>query len=177
MTASLVFIITYAWVLSSDETGALVWLSDWACACRDWLLPPMVALPHACLPVRWWIRFAAAKPRWLKQPTGLFLRATFRIHNHLPPKQKKDIPFGMSFCFGGRWWIRTTEVIDDRFTVWSIPAECLMISGVFPYYSLVHCFIPLTTIVLFDSFHLFSDLFSKTLLLIYCLFIAFRERI
>lgn len=29
----------------------------------------------ACLPVRWWIRFAAAKPRWLKQPTGLFLRA------------------------------------------------------------------------------------------------------
>ena len=120
MTASLGFIITYAWVLSSDETGALVWLSDWACACRDWLLPPMVVLPHACQPVRWWIRFAAAKPRWLKQPTGLFLRATFRIHNHLPPKQKKDIPFGMSFCFGGRWWIRTTEVIDDRFTVCSL---------------------------------------------------------
>ena len=81
---------------------------------------PITALPHACLPVRWWIRFAAAKPRWLKQPTGLFLRATFRIHNHLPPKQKKDIPFGMSFCFGGRWWIRTTEVIDDRFTVCSL---------------------------------------------------------
>ena len=120
MTASLGFIITYAWVLSSDETGALVWLSDWACVCRNWLLPPMVALPHACLPVRWWIRFAAAKPRWLKQPTGLFLKATFRIHNHLPPKQKKDIPFGMSFCFGGRWWIRTTEVIDDRFTVCSL---------------------------------------------------------
>ena len=94
--------------------------SDRARACRDWLLPPMVALPHACLPVRWWIRFAAAKPRWLKQPTGLFLKATFRIHNHLPPKQKKDIPFGMSFCFGGRWWIRTTEVIDDRFTVCSL---------------------------------------------------------
>ena len=112
---------------------------------------PITALPHACLPVRWWIRFAAGttikcfrgcrptgKPRRLKQPTGLFLRATFRIHHHLPPKQKKDIPFGMSFCFGGRWWIRTTEVIDDRFTVWSNPAECLMISGVFPYYSLVH---------------------------------------
>ena len=112
-----------------------------------------------------------------KRATGTFLRAGFRIHNHLPPKQKKDIPFGMSFCFGGRWWIRTTEVIDDRFTVWSTPAECLMISGVFPYYSLVHCFIPLTTIVLFDSFHLFSDLFPKTLLLTYCLFIAFRERI
>ena len=94
---------------------------------------PITALLHACLPVRWWIRFAAGttikyfrgcrptgKPRWLKQPTGLFLRATFRIHNHLPPKQKKDIPFGMSFCFGGRWWIRTTEVIDDRFTVCSL---------------------------------------------------------
>ena len=40
--------------------------------------------------------------------------------HHLPPKQKKDIPFGMSFCFGGRWWIRTTEVIDDRFTVCSL---------------------------------------------------------
>ena len=133
MTASLVFIITYAWVLSSDETGALVWLSDWARACRDWLLPPMVALPHACLPVRWWIRFAAGttikyfrgcrptgKPHRLKRATGTFLRAGFRIHNHLPPKQKKDIPFGMSFCFGGRWWIRTTEVIDDRFTVCSL---------------------------------------------------------
>ena len=133
MTASLVFIITYAWVLSSDETGALVWLSDWACACRDWLLPPMAALPHACLPVWWWIRFAAGttikyfrgcrptgKPRRLKRATGTFLRAGFRIHHHLPPKQKKDIPFGMSFCFGGRWWIRTTEVIDDRFTVCSL---------------------------------------------------------
>ena len=76
---------------------------------------PTTALPHACLPVRWWIRFAAGttikyfrgcrptgKPRWLKQPTGLFLRAAFRIHNHLPPKQKKDIPFGMSFCLGGK---------------------------------------------------------------------------
>ena len=107
--------------------------SDWACACRDWLLPPMVVLPHACLPVRWWIRFAAGttikyfrgcrptgKPRRLKRATGTFLRAGFRIHNHLPPKQKKDIPFGMSFCFGGRWWIRTTEVIDDRFTVCSL---------------------------------------------------------
>ena len=62
--------------------------SNWARACRDWLLPPMVALPHACRPVRWWIRFAAAKPRWLKQPTGLFLRATFRIR-HLPSAKAK----------------------------------------------------------------------------------------
>ena len=49
--------------------------SDRARACRDWLLPPMVALLHACLPVRWWIRFAAAKPRRLKRATGTFLRA------------------------------------------------------------------------------------------------------
>ena len=94
--------------------------SDWACACRDWLLPPMVALPHACRPVRWWIRFAAAKPRRLKRATGTFLRVGFQIR-HLPSaKAKKDIPFGMSFRFGGRWWIRTTEVIDDRFTVCSL---------------------------------------------------------
>ena len=62
--------------------------SDWACACRDWLLPPMVALPHACLPVRWWIRFAAAKPRRLKRATGTFLRAGFRIR-HLPSAKAK----------------------------------------------------------------------------------------
>ena len=36
-------------------------------------------------------------------------------------------------CFyGGRWWIRTTEVIDDRFTVWSNPAEYLKFLGLFP---------------------------------------------
>ena len=97
--------------------------------CRPW----SHCYTPACLPVRWWIRFAAVttikyfrgcrptgKPRRLKRATGTFLRAGFRIHNHLPPKQKKDIPFGMSFCFGGRWWIRTTEVIDDRFTVCSL---------------------------------------------------------
>ena len=105
----------------SDRARAIVWCS------------PITVLPHACLPVRWWIRFAAGttikyfrgcrptgKPHRLKRATGTFLRAGFRIHNHLPPKQKKDIPFGMSFCFGGRWWIRTTEVIDDRFTVCSL---------------------------------------------------------
>ena len=32
------------------------------------------------------------------------MTSVVRIH-HLPPKQKKDIPKGMSFfCFGGRWW-------------------------------------------------------------------------
>ena len=106
---------------------------DGACARRFVLVPPIAFLLHACRPIRWWIRFHCgatieylevvglrAKPRRLKRATGTFLRAGFRIHNHLPPKQKKDIPFGMSFCFGGRWWIRTTEVIDDRFTVCSL---------------------------------------------------------
>ena len=36
---------------------------------------PLTAPPHACRPVRWWIRFAAAKPRRLKRATGTFLRA------------------------------------------------------------------------------------------------------
>ena len=49
---------------------------------------PTTALLHACLPVRWWIRFAAGttikyfrgcrptgKPRRLKRATGTFLRA------------------------------------------------------------------------------------------------------
>ena len=49
---------------------------------------PITALLHACLPVRWWIRFAAGttikyfrgcrptgKPRRLKRATGTFLRA------------------------------------------------------------------------------------------------------
>ena len=73
--------------------------SDWACADLAFLrigrvpavigwCSPITVLPHACLPVRWWIRFAAGttikyfrgcrptgKPRRLKQPTGLFLRA------------------------------------------------------------------------------------------------------
>ena len=45
-----------------------------------------------------------------------------RLSNPPPAfrQSKKDIPFGMSFRFGGRWWIRTTEVIDDRFTVCSL---------------------------------------------------------
>ena len=83
VTASLVFIITYAWVLSSDETGALVWLSDWACACRDWLVQSHNRTA-TCVPTRPVVDSLPLrrKPRWLKQPTGLFLRATFRIHNH-----------------------------------------------------------------------------------------------
>ena len=50
--------------------------------------------------------------------------AVSKSHLSNPPpafhQSKKDIPFGMSFRFGGRWWIRTTEVIDDRFTVCSL---------------------------------------------------------
>ena len=93
--------------MSSDETGALVWLSDWACACRDWLLPPMVVLLHACLSVRWWIRFAAAKLRRLKQPTGLFLRAGAPFKARacrdwlLPPMVAL-----LHACRPVRWWIR-----------------------------------------------------------------------
>ena len=34
--------------------------------------------------------------------------------------KKKQIPKWYLFLFGGRWWIRTTEVIDDRFTVCSL---------------------------------------------------------
>ena len=51
-------------------------------------------------------------------------RHVSKSHLSNPPpafrQSKKDIPFGMSFRFGGRWWIRTTEVIDDRFTVCSL---------------------------------------------------------
>ena len=60
------------------------------------------------------------KPRRLKRATGTFLRAGFRIAPPAFRQSKKDIPFEMSFRFGGRWWIRTTEVIDDRFTVCSL---------------------------------------------------------
>ena len=67
-----------------------VFPSDWARACRDWLVQShnrtatrVPARPVVdSLPLR-------RKPRWLKQPTGLFLRATFRIR-HLPfTKAKK----------------------------------------------------------------------------------------
>ena len=33
---------------------------------------------------------------------------------------KRTHRFRYVLCFGGRWWIRTTEVIDDRFTVCSL---------------------------------------------------------
>ena len=35
-------------------------------------------------------------------------------------KTKRTHRFRYVLAFGGRWWIRTTEVIDDRFTVCSL---------------------------------------------------------
>lgn len=95
--------------------------SDWACACRNWLVQSHNRTA-TCVPTRPVVDSLPLrrKPRRLKRATGTFLRAGFQIR-HLPSaKAKKDIPFGMSFRFGGRWWIRTTEVIDDRFTVCSL---------------------------------------------------------
>lgn len=42
-----------------------------------------------------------------------------RLSNPPPSKQKNSI-LTDAVNFGGRWWIRTTEVIDDRFTVCSL---------------------------------------------------------
>ena len=94
--------------------------SDWARACRDWLvqshnrtatrLPTRPVVDSLCCgkatPVETCHRHVS-KSR-LSNPPPAFRQS------------KKDIPFGMSFRFGGRWWIRTTEVIDDRFTVCSL---------------------------------------------------------
>ena len=52
-------------------------------------------------------------------------------------KTKRTHRFRYVLVFGGRWWIRTTEVIDDRFTVWSKPSYLLTISGSFPCFSLI----------------------------------------
>ena len=52
-------------------------------------------------------------------------------------KTKRTHHFRYVLAFGGRWWIRTTEVIDDRFTVWSKPTYLLTISGLFPCFSLI----------------------------------------
>ena len=59
-----------------------------------------------------------------------------RLSNPPPSKQKNSI-LTDAVNFGGRWWIRTTEVIDDRFTVWSKPTYLLTISGSFPCFSLI----------------------------------------
>ena len=40
--------------------------------------------------------------------------------NNINDIKAKSTPFGVLFSTGGRWWIRTTEVIDDRFTVCSL---------------------------------------------------------
>ena len=93
----------------SDRARAIVWCS------------PITVLPHACLPVRWWIRFAAGttikyfrgcrptgKPRRLKRATGTFLRA--------------DAPFRARAC---RDWLvqshnRTATCVPARSVVDSL---------------------------------------------------------
>ena len=81
---------------------------------------PITALLHACLPVRWGFASVATEVT----PVETCHRHVSKSHlsNPQPPsaKQQKGHSFGMSFCFGGRWWIRTTGVIDDRFTVCSL---------------------------------------------------------
>ena len=42
------------------------------------------------------------------------------LQQYRPAKQKRTHRFRYVLAFGGRWWIRTTEVIDDRFTVCSL---------------------------------------------------------
>ena len=59
------------------------------------------------------------------------------LQQYRPAKQKRTHRFRYVLRFGGRWWIRTTEVIDDRFTVWSKPTYLLTISGSFPCFSLI----------------------------------------
>ena len=106
--------------MSSDETGALVWLSDWARACRDWLVQSHNRTA-TCVPARPVVDSLCCGKATVVETAHW---AVSKSHLSNPPpafrQSKKDIPFGMSFRFGGRWWIRTTEVIDDRFTVCSL---------------------------------------------------------
>ena len=90
------------------------------CARRFVLVPPTAFLLRACRPIRWWIRFhcgatieyfrgcrPTGKPRRLKQPTGLFLRA-------VPPNRTcarrfvlvPPMAFLLHACRPIRWWIR-----------------------------------------------------------------------
>ena len=78
----------------------------------------------------WWIRFAFLIPSagmrnncshqflnwWQQVSTGHLHLNGFESH-HRPKAKQKPSPLGLGFCFGGGWWIRTTEGIASRFTV------------------------------------------------------------
>ena len=83
--------------------------------CRPWSYCHMPACPSGG-------GFASVATEATVVETAHWAVSKSHLSNPQPPsaKTEKDIPFGMSFCFGGRWWIRTTEVIDDRFTVCSL---------------------------------------------------------
>ena len=64
----------------------------------------------------------SGSPRPIQQSPGLlnalhtpWARA-FRIHRSISPTNTKSRQ-KPAFCVGGGWWIRTTEVSDNRFTV------------------------------------------------------------
>ena len=65
--------------ISFNSLYRLISLSNNLFFLRIWRVPavigwcsPITALLHACRPVRWWIRFAAAKPRRLKRAPARF---------------------------------------------------------------------------------------------------------
>ena len=51
-----------------------------------------------------------------KRANHIFVLRTNMWAKTYPPPQKKDTEL-VSFFVGGGWWIRTTEVSDNRFTV------------------------------------------------------------
>ena len=77
----------------------------------------------------WWIRLAIIISsaemiiigidqclHWSKRyTTGISHLKGFESHH--PHTKQKHQPLRLVFCFGGGWWIRTTEGIASRFTV------------------------------------------------------------
>ncbi len=55
-------------------------------------------------------------PSLAKRTTHIFVLRTKRVTESSSPTTKKGHQTGSFFC-GGGWWIRTTEVSDNRFTV------------------------------------------------------------
>ena len=100
-----------------EPVRTLVWQSQ----------PPL--LPTFVWCGGWWIRFAFsfvnAKENicshqflnwWQQVSTGHLHLDGFESH-HLPTAKQKHQPLRLVFCFGGGWWILTTEGIASRFTV------------------------------------------------------------